>query len=120
MIPPVTILSCLRRRPEFIVAWTKITRRNYRCDGLRYLSDTADAEWAVIEPFMPSPAGCGRPRETGLRELVNAMFHIAQTGCRWRVLPGDFPPFTAVQRYFYAWRAAGRWQRINHALLMAT
>ncbi len=101
------------------MAWTEITRRKYRRDGLRYASDTTDAEWAVIEPHMPSPAICGRPRGAILREVVNAIFYIAQTGCQWRMLPRDFPPFTSVQRYFYSWRAEGRWQTINHALLMA-
>jgi transposase len=33
--------------------WTKITRPKYQRDGLRYASDTTDAEWAVIEPFLP-------------------------------------------------------------------
>lgn len=106
------------KRRDFIVAWTEITRRKYRRDGLRYASDTTDAEWAVIEPHMPPSAACGRPRQTSLRELVNAIFYIAQTGCQWRMLPSDFPPFTTVQRYFYAWRDEGRWQTINHALLM--
>ena len=101
------------------MAWTEITRSKYRRDGLRYASDTTDGEWAVIEPHMPAPARCGRPREASLREVVNAIFYIAQTGCQWRMLPRDFPPFTIVQRYFYAWRADGRWQVINHALLMA-
>jgi transposase len=119
VIPSVAILSCLRIRREFIVAWTEITRRKYRRDGLRYASDTTDAEWALIEPYMPPPAACGRPRETSLREIVNAIFYIAQSGCQWRMLPSDFPPFTTVQRYFYAWRAGGRWQTINQALLMA-
>ena len=101
------------------MAWTEITRSKYRRDGLRYASDTTDAEWAVIEPHMPPAATCGRPRETDLREVVNAIFYIAQTGCQWRMLPSDLPPFTTVQRYFYAWRAEARWQTINHVLLMA-
>src|ERR1700738_5269769 len=42
----------------------------------------------------------GRPRTTPLREVVNALFYMAQTGCQWRMLPKEFPPYTAVQRYF--------------------
>ena len=100
------------------MAWTEILRRKYQRDGVRYASDTTDEEWAVIAPQMPPPARCGRTRTTVLREVVNAIFYIAQTGCQWRMLPNDFPPFTTVQRYFYVWRDEGRWQTINHALLM--
>jgi len=64
------------------MAWTEITRRQYRREGLRYASDTTDAEWAIIEPHLPPPASCGRPRENSLREVVNAIFYIAQTGCQ--------------------------------------
>jgi transposase len=100
------------------MAWTEITRPKYQRDGLRYASDTADAEWAVIKPHLPPPAQCGRTRATDLREVVNAIFYIAQTGCQWRLLPKDFPPYSTVQRYFYAWRDSGLWQTINHVLLM--
>ena len=101
------------------MAWTEITRPKYRRDGLRYASDTTDEEWELIAPHLPPPAECGRRRKTSLREVVNAIFYIAQTGCQWRLLPKEFAPFTTVQRYFYAWRAEGLWQVINHALLMA-
>src|SRR5215471_950428 len=100
------------------MAWTEITRAKYRRDGLRYASDTTDEEWAVIEPRLPPPARRGRPRETVLREVVNAIFYIAQTCCQWRLLPKNFPPFTTVQYYFYAWRASGLWASLNHELLM--
>ncbi len=101
------------------MAWTEITRPQYRREGLRYASDTTDEEWAIIAPHLPPPALSGRPRRNRLRDIVNAIFYIAQTGCQWRMLPKDLPPFTSVQRYFYAWRDDGRWQAINHALLMA-
>jgi transposase len=100
------------------MAWTEITRPKYQRDGLRYASDTADAEWAVIEPHLPPPAACGRTRETKLRDVVDAIFYIAQSGCQWRLLPKDFPPYSTVQRYFYRWRDNGVWQTINHVLLM--
>ncbi len=100
------------------MSWTKITQAQYRRAGPRYASDTTDEEWAVIAGELPGDHQLGRPRQTALRSVVNAIFYIAQTGCQWRMLPKDFPPFTTVQSYFYAWRDDGRWEAINHALLM--
>jgi transposase len=48
----------------------------------------------------------------------HALFYIARTGCQWRLLPGDFPRYSTVQRYFYAWRDDGTLQRINFELLV--
>jgi transposase len=53
-----------------------------------------------------------------MRDVVDAIFYIARSGCQWRLLPKDFPPYSTVQRYFYAWRDNGLWQAINHVLLM--
>lgn len=100
------------------MAWTEITRPKYRRDGLRYASDTTEEEWAIIAPHLPEKFRRGRPRTTELRAVVNAVFYIAQTGCQWRLLPKDFPPFTTVQGYFYRWRDEGRWRAINHDLVM--
>jgi transposase len=100
------------------MVWTEITRLKYRRDGLRYASDTTDEEWAVIAPYMPGPRRRGRPRTTALRAVTDAIFYIAQSGCQWRLLPKEFPPYTTVQRYFYRWRDDGTWQKINHYLVM--
>ena len=99
--------------------WTEITRRHYERDCRRYASDMTDAEWALIEPSMPGPNRIGRPRETDLREAVNALLYIASTGCQWRFLPKEFPPFSTVQKYFYRWRDEGLLERLNHALVAA-
>jgi transposase len=64
------------------------------------------------------PKKLGRPRRTALREAVNAMLYLLRTGCRWRLLPKEFPPFSTVQRFFDRWRDAGLWQTINHSLVM--
>ena len=98
--------------------WTEITRANYDRSDLRYASDLTDAEWALIEPFLPPAKRLGRPRTTDLRDVVNALLYMMRTGCQWRMLPREFPPRSTVQRYFYAWREEGTWQRINHELLM--
>lgn len=100
--------------------WTEITRLKYRRDHLRYASDTTDEEWALIAPFMPPPQRLGRRRTTDLRSVVDAIFYISATGCQWRMLPKDFPPYSTVQHYYYPWRDDGTWERINHALVMAT
>lgn len=99
--------------------WTEITRPQYRRTGVTYASDLTDAEWQLIEPFMPGQRRLGRPRSTELRHVVDAIFYIATTGCQWRQLPRDFPPYSTVQRYFYGWVAGGQWAIINHSLVMA-
>jgi len=97
--------------------WTETTRLQYRREGLRFASDTADAEWRVLKPLMPEPAGTGRPRTTDLRAVVNAILYVLCTGCQWRALPKDFPPRSTVQGYFYRWRDDGTWHSINRHLV---
>jgi putative transposase len=97
--------------------WTEITREKYRRDELRFASDTRDAEWALLEPLMPRPAGVGRPREVELREVVNAIFYLLRNGCPWRALPKVFPSRSTVQGYFYRWRNDGTWHSINRMLV---
>src|ERR1700746_2579950 len=97
--------------------WTEITRRKYEREGQRYASDLTDAEWALIERHMPAVKRLGRPRETELRSVLDAILYIARTGCQWRMLPKDFPPFTTVQGYFYHGRDAGVSEKINFELL---
>jgi transposase len=98
--------------------WTKIARSKYERARRCYASDLADAEWGLIEPYMPAVKRLGRPRETDLRAIVDAILYIARTGCQWRLLPRDFPPFTTVQGYFYDWRNQGLLERINFELLL--
>ena len=80
------------------MAWTEITRRKYRRDGLRYASHLMDAEWALIEPLLPPASPLGRPRETNLRSVVNAILYMASTGCQWRQLPKEFPPYSVRRK----------------------
>jgi transposase len=104
---------------EFTMAWTETTRGHYRRDGLRYASDLTDAEWRLIAPFLPAASRLGRPRKTNLRCVVEAILYMASTGCQWRAIPKDFPPYSTVQGYFYAWSRRGLLAQINHMLVMA-
>jgi putative transposase len=97
--------------------WTETTRPQYERDCSRYASDMTDAEWALIAPHLPPAKDLGRPRKTDLREVVNALLYMASTGCQWRMLPKDFPPFSTVQKYFYRWRDLRLLEQISHHLL---
>ena len=97
--------------------WTEITRPDYDRRGGRYASDSTDAEWALVKPFMPAKSKVGRPRRTNLRSVWNAIQYIASTGCQWAMLPKDFPPFTTVQYYFYRLRDSGMLDILNDTLV---
>jgi len=97
--------------------WTETTRRQYRREDLRYASDMTDAEWALIAPHLPAAKRLGRPRCVPLRGVVEALLYLLRTASPWRLLPRDFPNRSTVQRYFYAWQAAGLWETINFLLL---
>jgi transposase len=98
--------------------WTEITRPKYERNGMGYSTDLSDAEWAMIEPRLPRRNRLGRPPKTETRSVVNALLYMVRTGCQWRQLPREFPPYTTVQHYFYGWRDAGVLQRINFELLL--
>ena len=98
--------------------WTEITRPKYERKGAGYSSDLSDAEWAMIEPRLPQRNRLGRPPKTETRNVVNALLYMVRTGCQWRQLPREFPPYTTVQHYFYGWRDRGVLERINFELLL--
>lgn len=81
-----------------------------------YPSDLTDAQWALIEPYIPPEPGGGRPRKTELRDVLDAIFYLLRTGCQWRYLPADLPPKSTVWRYFDQWRHDGTLDRIHDAL----
>ena len=81
-----------------------------------YSTDLNDTEWNVIAPVLPHPQE-GRPRVWPLREILNAIFYIVRSGCAWRLLPHDLPPWKTVYTQFWRWRQAGLWKKINAALV---
>ena len=51
-----------------------------------------------------------------IRAIVNAIFYLLRTGCQWRLLPKEFPPWGTVWWYFRRWRREGLWVHIHRAL----
>jgi putative transposase len=81
-----------------------------------YPTDLSDAEWSCLAPHLPSPKTGGRPRIHSPRALLDAVFYVLKSGCPWRLLPRDFPPWRTVYHYFRQWRLAGIFEQINAAL----
>jgi putative transposase len=81
-----------------------------------YSTDLSDEQWALIEPHLPASRRRGRRRTVSLRAVINAIFYLLRTGCQWRLLPKDFPPWGTVWWYFRQWRRQGFWTRIHRAL----
>lgn len=82
---------------------------------MRYPSDVTDAEWDEIKDCL-TPEHPGRPCKYERRAIYNAIRYVQRTGCQWRLLPKDFPPWSVVYMSFYRQRQAGVWGRINAQL----
>ena len=78
-----------------------------------------DEEWSVIEPLLPKPSKRGRPRETDLREVVNAIRYLVRTGCGWEMLPCDFPPWQTVYWWLRLFVRRFLFTTIHNLALMA-
>lgn len=81
-----------------------------------YPSDVTDGQWRLIAPSIPPPKPGGRPREVNVREVVNAILYVVRTGCSWRQLPHDFPPWQTAYYYYRCYQRNGTWRKIHDRL----
>jgi transposase len=98
--------------------WTAEQRQVHERHGLRYPSDLTDAEWALVEPFIPPGRRGGRQRTVDVREVLNGILYVLATGCQWRALPKDLPPKSRVHDYLTLWAWDGTLRRLHHALFV--
>ena len=98
--------------------WTPTTRKQHIRETSRYQTDVTDEEWLVIMPHLPSANSTGRPRAWPMREIINGIFYVMRSGCPWRLLPSDLPPWSTIYRWFAKFRDEDRFAKINHALVM--
>ena len=83
---------------------------------MSYPSDLSDAEWSLIKAYFPEYAGHCRPRKHAYRDLLNAILYVMRTGCQWRMIPKDFPPWDSVYHYYRKWQRDGTWDTIHNEL----
>jgi putative transposase len=48
--------------------------------------------------------------------MLNAILYITRSGCSWRMMPHDLPPWQAVYAYFRKLLREGLWERLNDGL----
>src|SRR6202162_714609 len=104
--------------PPGVAMWPPTPREQHSRTTNRYQTDLTDEEWRVIEPHLPAPKNIGRPRGWSMREIINGIFYVMRAGCPWRLLPSDLPPWSTIYRWFAMFRDDGRFEKINHALVM--
>lgn len=97
--------------------WTPTTRRHHSREGLRYETDLTDAEWAVIEPLLPTRPRRGRPPKWTMREILDAIFYVLRGGIAWNLLPNDHPPKSTVFDWFCTFRDCCIFEKLNFALV---
>jgi len=59
-------------------------------------NDVTEKEWGVIEPYLPAASSTGRPRAWPMLEIINGIFYVMRSGCPWRLLPSDLPPWSTI------------------------
>lgn len=80
-----------------------------------YPDDLTDKEWELIEPVLSdNMIKQGRTPKYPRREILNAIFYVLRTGCQWRHLPHDFPPWGSVYLQFWRWKRKGLFQQIHN------
>jgi putative transposase len=77
-----------------------------------YPTDLSDTEWDRLKTHLPDSMLPGRLRTHSLRDIFDAIFYVLRSGCAWRMLPGDFPPWQTVFYHFRRFRLSGLWHRV--------
>src|SRR5512132_336323 len=115
--------ASLRDRVQSVGSGSALVRSPAESNGMeasmrrrRYPSDLTDPQRALVSPHIPPAKAGGRPRTTDMRAVLDAILYLLRTGCQWRQLPADFPPWPTVHGYFRHWRSAGFWTVLHRTL----
>ena len=78
-----------------------------------YPTDLTDSQWEVMQDILNDQ----RKRKYFLRDILNGIFYLKRTGCQWRMIPKEYPPFLSCFYYFRKWTKDGTWASINKSLV---
>src|ERR1035441_2800447 len=83
---------------------------------MRYTSDLTQSEWDLISYCFLKASSLSRPRKSPYLEIFNGILYINKTGCQWRNLPKDFPPWASVYHYYRTWTRSALLPQIHDHL----
>ena len=83
----------------------------------KYSTDMTNHQWSQIQPLLKRENRGKHLSKHSKRELINAVLYLNKTGCQWRLLPNEYPPYTAVWSFYRRAVKSGLWQKINAALV---
>lgn len=95
--------------------WTNESRGRHDRRKLRYPSDLADEEWALVVRLIPPAKRGGNKRTVDVREVVSGPMYILSTGCQWAAIPKGLPPRSTLHDHFDRWEHDGTLERIHPA-----
>ena len=78
--------------------------------------DLSDEEWVCLRSLLSDLPNAVRPRAHSLRDVIDAVFYVLRSGCPWRSLPSDFPPWSTVYYHFRRFRRRGLWHLLFASL----
>ena len=84
-----------------------------------YSTDLTDTQWDLIKHIFESNKGQHFSKHPK-RNLVNAVLYLVKTGCQWRLLPNDFPPYEAVWSFYRRAVTSGKWEDAMNLLVTKT
>nr|WP_015061157.1 IS5 family transposase [Pseudomonas sp. K-62]BAM13993.1 transposase [Pseudomonas sp. K-62] len=81
-----------------------------------YPSDVSDEEWALVAPYLTLLREDAGQRAHALREVFNGLRYVVRSGCSWRLMPHDLPPWFAVYQQAQRWLSAGCFEQLAEDL----
>lgn len=110
-----TTWSKLMKKPKHLKKKYGKNRNNKKSQKKHYPSNVSSGQWRTLRYLFPQYKH-GRPRIWGYKEILNAIFYVLKTGCAWRFLPYNFPPWQLVYGYFRRWSLSGLIEKIHNIL----
>ena len=78
--------------------------------ALAYTTELTIEQYELLSSLLPPATATGRPRTVNMMLVIQGILYILVSGCAWRLIPNEYPPYSTVYYYFRKWRNDGSWK----------